>query len=83
MGNIHNRTSLGVQPLFTEDTTQSGILSSALGAIGHPPTPKPRSANPPNHMARAARLGTAWRTEEDRQHRFTAHTNLYKVTLHV
>jgi len=39
--NIHNRTSLGIQPLFTEAKIQSNILSSALGAPGDSKHSKP------------------------------------------
>ena len=78
LGKIHIRTSMGIQPLPTDKTIQSGIPSSALGTPGETSSPQLRRSHLPNQTANAARPRTAWRADEDRPHRFTAHANLCK-----
>ena len=75
---IHNKTSLGVQSLSTKNTIQSSIPSSALGTSGESPSPQIRRSNLPDQTAKASRLKTAWRTEENRPRRFKAHANMCK-----
>jgi hypothetical protein len=81
LGNIHVRTSLGVQALLTDNTIKSIIPSSPLEATRDPLSLKSRRSSPPIHKAKAARPGTAWRADCDRQSRLTTHTKRYNATL--
>ena len=78
LGNIHVRTSLGVQPLLTDNTIQSSIPSPSMEATRDPLSLKSRRSSPLIHKANAARPRTAWRADCDRQRRLTAQTKRYK-----
>ena len=81
LGNIHVRTSLGVQSLLKDNTIQSNIPSPSLEATRGPLSLKSRRSSPLIHKAKAARPGTAWRADCDMQRRSATQTKRYKDAL--
>ena len=77
-GNIHIKTSLGVQALSIDNTNQYSIPSSAFGASEGSPSPPTRISNLLNQTDKAARPRTAWRAEADSPHRLTTQANMCK-----